>query len=120
DRVESGEIVTVGDPHACITILDLGTLDPRLVGFRRGFTSIDSTPQYGYLTPAADSIAVRLDLEGKSKGCHIFVGKHVFGVKLSIFNIRPDFGLHSVMVYDLRRASSQLAGFSSGFERKGP
>src|SRR3546814_12750485 len=45
DRVESGEIITEGDSHACVAILDLGSLDERLVGFRRGFTGTENTPR---------------------------------------------------------------------------
>lgn len=84
--VEDGEVVNEGDDHACVTILDLASLNPRLVGFRRGFTGTDNTPRYGYLTPAADSVAVRVDLEGIF--CLVLVAQHLIGNRLFDGNLR--------------------------------
>ena len=61
DKINN-KIVTNGinSRDACVVILDLESLHPKAVGFRKGFTG---KYPYGYLSPGEYSIAVRLNLE---------------------------------------------------------
>jgi hypothetical protein len=70
---------------ACIHIIDLASLDSRLVGFRRGFMSYP----YGYLSPGQLSTIVRLDL--------------------------VDFGLNSTRYIDMSSLDVRYGGYSGGF-----
>eukprot|EP01041_Mallomonas_annulata_P005612 gene5612-11329_t len=45
--------------ESCVAILDLESMHPRAVGFRRGFTG---TFPYGFLSPGEFDVAVRIDL----------------------------------------------------------
>lgn len=50
-----------GNPHSnstCVHVLDLQSMYPQAVGFRRGFLSFP----FGYLSPGQYSTAVRIDL----------------------------------------------------------
>lgn len=70
---------------ACITVLDLTSINPNARGFRRGFVGYP----YVYLSPGEFSVPVRLDMES--------------------------FGISSVKVIDLTVVNSTYGGYSGGF-----
>jgi hypothetical protein len=71
--------------HACISVLDLQSLHPRAVGFKRGFINYP----YGYLSPGKYNIAVRIDVH--------------------------HFTLNSTIAFDLGNISRTFGGYSGGF-----
>jgi len=73
---------------ACITILDLQSMNPNARGFRRGFTQLP----YSYLSPSEFSVAVRLDV------CN--------------------FGLSTTKMIDLAKVDSTFGGYAGGFADK--
>ena len=75
---------------ACITVLDLASLHPRAVGFRRGFHYNDT---YCFLAPGAHDVAVRLDLG----------------------NGGDNFGLLSTKLAPLGEVDPAFGGYSGGF-----
>ena len=50
---------SLGISSSCITVLDLSTLHPQAIGFRKGFTS---GHHHGYLSPGEHSVAVQMDV----------------------------------------------------------
>ena len=80
------EVGGSGSPTtACVTILDLGSVQSNAVGFRKGFVSYP----YVYLSPGEYSTAVRLDIE--------------------------NFNLSSVSFVDLSALDPTLGGYAGGF-----
>jgi len=76
---------------ACIVVLDLASLHPRAIGFRRGFE--DSPNGYGYLSPGIYDVAVRLD----------------FG------NDGLNLGILSTAIVPMQDVDNAFGGFSGGF-----
>lgn len=86
----SGEIEHSGtksptDTDVCVYILDVGSLHPEAVGFRRGFLSYP----YGFLSPGQYGVAVRLDL--------------------------VHFSLNRTRIVDLSSINREYGGYSGGF-----
>ena len=77
---------TVSSPlDACVSILDLRTVHPQAVGFKKGFAN---TP-YAYLVPGENSVAVRVSVS--------------------------NFTLSEVSIVDLAGYNPSLGGYSGGF-----
>lgn len=74
---------------ACITIVDLATLNPRAMGFRRGFVGYP----YIYLSPGQYNVGVRLDMESPR--------------------------IDKISIVDLLEADRKYGGYSGGFEDRG-
>ena len=70
---------------ACLSILDLRTVHPQAVGFKKGFAD---TP-YAYLVPGENSVAVRVSVS--------------------------NFTLSEVSIVDLAGYNPSLGGYSGGF-----
>lgn len=49
---------------ACVTVLDLKTVHPRAVGFRKGFSGYIHNHLYGFIAAGQYDAVVRLDLQG--------------------------------------------------------
>lgn len=84
----SGGVVNTGntnDTEACITVLDLSTINFRARGFRRGFVGYP----YVYLSPGEFNVAVRLNME--------------------------DFSIKTVKIFDMGLVDQTLGGYSGGF-----
>jgi hypothetical protein len=87
----AGAVVTTGesDADACVTVLDIGSLHERAVGFIKGFTGYFGGRLYGYLSPGQFDVAVRLDL--------------------------ADFSLETTYIIPLSDYDSAMGGYSGGF-----
>lgn len=70
---------------ACVSILDLRTVHPQAVGFKKGFANIP----YAYLVPGENSVAVRVSVS--------------------------NFTLSEVSIVDLAGYNPSLGGYSGGF-----
>ncbi len=71
---------------ACVSVLDLASLHPRAIGFRKGFAGHDT---FAYLAPGEHDVAVRLNV--------------------------TSFRLADVRLVDLSLVDSRLGGYSGGF-----
>ena len=87
----TGDIEVTGEDEsvACVTILDLGSLHPRAVGFMKGFTGVIEKKVYAFLSPGQYDVVVRMDLE--------------------------NFGLATTRIIPLGDFDRTLGGYAGGF-----